>query len=324
MLSRRTLLTGGSAIVTAAALNGGMPSFAKAPMQNTQAPAFYRFKLGSFEATVISDGPLALGAPADGVFSGVTKDQFIKRLNNNFLPTDSLQLEQNALVINTGDRVALFDTGTGSAKTFGDKSGRLLSNLKAAGIDPKDVDAIVLTHAHPDHCWGIMNDAGERNFPNAQIYMSQLDFDFWTDESKAADDMMKTMVGGVRKNLLPNRDRMVFIKDAQEILPGVQAMAAPGHTVGHTIFMITSQGKTLCNLGDIAHHHIVSMRIPRAAFTYDTDGKQGVETRLRVFDMLASQRIQMVGYHFPYPGIGHVVKWKENYSYVPSPMLMVP
>ena len=320
--NRRVLLGGLSAV---AAMSGmaAFPAAAKAPMQNMPAPGFYRFKLGAFEATVISDGPLGLGAPQDGVFTGVSKADFTRVLTDNFLPADNVELEQNTLIINTGDRLVLFDTGDGGSKMFGPKSGRQLANLKAAGIDPKDIDAVALTHAHPDHCWGLMSADGVRNFPNAQIYLSQADFDFWTDEAKAQGDMMKPMIEGTRKQLLPNRDRIVFIKDGQDIAPGIQAMAAPGHTVGHTIFMVSSQGQSLCNAGDIAHHHVISTQNPRAAFTFDTDGQQGVASRIRVFDMLAAQRIPLLAYHFPWPGIGYVAKQGEAYRYVAQPMQTV-
>jgi glyoxylase-like metal-dependent hydrolase (beta-lactamase superfamily II) len=168
-----------------------------------------------------------------------------------------------------------------------------------------------------------MTDSGKRNFPKAQIYITQADLEFWTDESKAQNDMIKMMIGGARKNLLPNRSRIVFVKDGQEIVPGIQAMYALGHTVGHTTYMITSQNKTLLNLGDTAHHHVISLERPRLEFAFDTDGKQGVASRLRVFDMLASDRTPMVAYHFPWPGVGYVAKQGDAYRYHPASLRTV-
>jgi glyoxylase-like metal-dependent hydrolase (beta-lactamase superfamily II) len=133
----------------------------------------------------------------------------VKELDDNFLPTDNVQLEQNALVINTGDRVVLFDTGVGTAKAFGPDSGRLIASLKAASLDPKDVDAIVLTHAHPDHCWGLMADDGTRNFPNAQIYMAQADLDFWTDEAKLTNPQLKDFIAGTQASVAEPRPHVV-------------------------------------------------------------------------------------------------------------------
>ena len=321
-LARRRLLAGIGGTAAAALVGSASmaPVRAKAPMQNTQAPAFYRFKLGAIEATVVSDGPLPMGEPKPDIFVGLSKDEFGKALTDNFLPTDNVVLEQNALVINAGDRVALFDTGMGTSKMLGPDTGRLIANLKAAGIAAGDIDAVVLTHAHPDHCFGLMTDAGARLFPNAQIYMAQADLEFWTDEGKLSNDMLKGFVAGARQQLLPNRDRMVFVKDGEEFLPGVQAMSAPGHTVGHTVYIVTSQGKTLCNAGDIAHHHVIASERPRLEFTYDTDGKQAVASRLRVFDMLAAQRIPFVAYHFTWPGLGYLAKRGEAFRYFPAPM----
>ena len=291
---------------------------AKAPMLNTQAPAFYRFKLGAFELTVVSDGPIALGEPNPELFAGVTKADIDRALTENFIPTDNVVLEQNALIVNTGDKLVLLDTGMGASKMFGTTTGRLLDNIRAAGIDPKDIDAVALTHAHPDHCWGLMGAAGERNFPNAQIYMTQNDLEFWTDEGKKSIPMVGDMIDPTRAALLPNRDRMMFIKDGEEFLPGIQALAAPGHTVGHTVFMITSQGKTICNSADIAHHQVLIVENPKIEFAFDTDPKQGVATRIRILDMLAAQRIPLLAYHFPWPGVGYVAKRGDGYRFFAS------
>lgn len=296
-------------------------AFARAPMTGTPAPAFYRFKLGAFEATVVSDGPLPLGDPAAS-FAGIGKEALAKLLSENFLPTDTTSLEQNALVVNTGERLVLFDTGMGASKMFGASTGRLLANLRQSGIDPKDIDAIVISHAHIDHCNGIMASEGARNFPNAQIYMHQADYDFWTDDGKLGTPM-KDLIVSAQQNLKPNRDRMVFFADGQEFLPGIQAVHAPGHTVGHTVFMITSQGKAMSYVADLVHHYVLAMEVPRIEFVFDTDTKQAVSSRLRVLDMLAATKTPLLAYHFPWPGLGQIAKRGDGYRYVALPMQTV-
>ena len=327
VLSRRHALLGASAMASAAAMQGLDISAAlgKAPLSAQQAPYFYRFNHGKMQVTVVSDGPLPLGDPS-GAFLGATKEDIGKMLTDNFLNPTNAVLEQNAVVVNTGDKLVLIDTGMGSSTMFGATTGKLLKSLAAAGIDPKDIDAVVATHAHCDHVWGIMADDGKPNFPNAQIYISQADFDFWTDEKKLSlkdPAYMQPFVEGARKNLLPNRDKIVFVKDGQEFLPGIQAMAAPGHTVGHTVFMITSDGKSLAAIGDLTHHQILLVEKPRIEFAYDTDPKQSANTRVRVLDMLAAQKIPLIAYHFPWPGFGHVAKNGDGFRYYPAPMQMV-
>ena len=241
-----------------------------------------------------------------------------KQLTDNFLPLENAVLEQNALVLNTGNHLVLFDTGLGSLKLFGKTTGKLMASLKQAGIDPKDIDAVVMSHAHIDHCGGCMADDGTRHFPNAQYYITQSDFDFWTDPSKVPADF-KVFLDTAQKNLTPNKDRMVFIKDGQEFLPGIQAISAPGHTVGHTIFMISSAGKQLCYIGDLTHHPVLLMEKPLTEFTYDTDPKQSAQTRVKMLNMLAANRIPLLAYHFAWPGVGHVAKQGDGFRVLPEP-----
>ena len=319
-LSLRRLLRGGAALTMAgiAGTNTLSQAFAKGPLVNTQAPNFYRFKLGGAEATILTDGVLPLGDP-HASFTGLTKEEMDRQLRDKFLPADNVSLEQNILVLNTGDKLVVFDTGLGGLKGFGPATGKMMSTLKQAGIDPNDVDAIVMSHAHVDHCGGCMADDGSRNFPNAQYYISQLDYEFWTTE-RNVPAQFKVFWETATKNLVPNRDRMVFIKDGQEFLPGIQAISAPGHTVGHTIFMITSGGKSLCYAGDLAHHPVLMMEKPLTEFVYDTDTKQSAQTRVRTLSMLAEGRVPLLAYHFPWPGIGHVAKQGDGFRYYPEAM----
>lgn len=320
VLPRRGLLTGVAALAGTAALGRGRPALAKAPMISAQAPYFYRFKLGDAQATIVSDGTLPLGDPKSN-FTGLSPAEMDRQLADSFLPNDNAVLEQNILVLNTGDRMVLFDTGMGSLKLFGSTTGKLMATLRQAGIDPKDIDAVVMSHAHVDHCGGCMADDGSRHFPNAQYYISQADFDYWTDDAKAPA-AMKPFYDAAKKNLLPNRDRTVFFKDGQEFLPGITAMAAPGHTVGHTIFMISSGGKSLCYVGDLAHHPVLLLEKPLTEFAYDTDPAQSAQSRVRHLTSLAQNRTPILAYHFAWPGIGHVAKQGEGFRYYPEAMKM--
>ena len=300
----------------------GTVAEAKAPQLKTQAPYFYRFNHGKFQVTMVSDGPLPLGDPGSN-FLGASKDDIAKMLADNYLSPTSVVLEQNSPVVNTGTHLVLFDTGMGTQKMFGPTTGRLIQSLREAGIQPAQIDAVCISHAHIDHIGGLVDARGTRLFPNAKIYLSKEDFDFWTDEKKLADEKVKAFVKHARDNLLPYRDRLVFVKDGQECVPGVNAMAAPGHTVGHMVFMINSDNKSLCFIGDLTHHQVLLVERPRLEFAYDTDPKQSAATRVRILSHLAEKKIPLMAYHFPWPGIGHVSKAGDGFRYFATPMEIV-
>jgi glyoxylase-like metal-dependent hydrolase (beta-lactamase superfamily II) len=319
-VSRRDVLIGASLSTAVGFVSETATSaMAKALMLNTQAPPFYRFKLGSIEGTVVSDGPLSIGDPVK-TFRGPTAQEIGNMMTDHFLPVDNVMLDQNALVINTGDKLAVFETGMSSVKRS-DAMGRLAESMRQAGIDPKDVDAVIPTHAHIDHVGGIMAADGSRNFPNAQIYISQSDLEYWTDDKRMGTPAEGSAMTA-KKNLLPNRDRIVFYEDGKEVIPGVQAMHTPGHTVGHTSFVIDSGGKLLFLTGDLMHH-VILIEKPQMEVAFDTDPKQGIQTRIKIMEMLAAQRMLTLVYHLPWPGLGHFVKQGDGFRFLSEPMQVV-
>ena len=196
MNRRAFVMSSAAGVLSSAALLAFKPvtADAKEAMIGNKAPAWYRFKLGDFEATVISDGTLNLG-PAAGLYPKTPKEAVEGVLASQFLPSAPVVVQENCLVLNTGDKLVLFDSGMGSYKVFGPTAGRLESTLAASGIKPEDIDAIILSHGHIDHLSGIMSDDGKRLFPNAQIIMSKVEHDFWTDEAKTSSTgVMKLLV----------------------------------------------------------------------------------------------------------------------------------
>lgn len=323
-LSRRALL--GAAGAAGIVARFGLPSAqAAAPMLGTLPPAWHRFTWGAFEATVISDGNLPLGKPADS-FVGPGAAQIPEMLTAEFLDPNAATLEQNILVLNTGRQMLLFDTGMGESmgaesKMFGPTTGRMLANMKAAGIDPAQIDIVIATHAHCDHVWGLVDANGQRVFPNAQVAINETDVTFWTDDAnKKGPAFMVPFIEGAKKNLAAYRDRMIMVRDGQEVVPGVVALFTPGHTVGHTCYAITSNGRTMVNTGDLAHHQVLLLRQPLMDFSFDTDPKRSAQTRSRMLDRLATDRHAVLSYHFPWPGLGHVKRETQGYSWVAEPM----
>ena len=277
-----------------------------------QPAPIHHFTIGDIAATAVPDGPLSIGPPAR-VFSTVPKAEIESLLMSHGLPTGEIVIDQNALVLHSGGKRIVIETGMASvART--PAMGRLAGNMAAAGIDPATIDAVVVSHPHIDHIGGIMAADGSRNFPNAQIYLHADDLAFWLDDARLGTPAEGSALAA-RKNLLPNRDRIVCYADGEEFLPGVQAIHAPGHTVGHTIFMITSGSASLCHIGDLTHHLILVER-PHMEIAFDTDPQQGAASRMRVFDMLATMHIPLMSYHLRWPGLGHLERRGEGFRYV--------
>ena len=271
---------------------------------------FHRFKIGAMDATIVSDGPLTLPA-APRIFKGPDANALNAAVSAAGQDTAHVRIEQNCLLLETEGRKILFDNGLGSEQLYGPDSGRLLTSLGEAGIDPAGIDALVLTHGHSDHCWGTMGADGTPNFPNAIIYMAREELDFW--ESDPPAERLERSVAGVARHLLPLRERIVFVRDGEEFLPGVQALLTPGHTPGHMAYLFAGNW---CLTGDVAFHDPLSYAFPEARSAFDTDREQGVETRKRLLGRLADEHIAVVGYHHPWPGLGRVERTGRTFRFV--------
>jgi glyoxylase-like metal-dependent hydrolase (beta-lactamase superfamily II) len=318
---RRSLLSAAAACA-AAPLLGIRAADAAAPFLEAPTPAWYRFALGTFQCTVVSDGLLDAGPAAEAF---VAPDLAMLRglLRDAFLPTEHLWFPLNVLVVNTGRHLVLFEAGMGAqSQLFGAQTGRLTHNLRAAGIDPASIDIVALTHPHPDHCWGLVDRDDRPLFPNAQVAVSQGDWDFWTRESLLTSPM-REFVRHTRSSLLPYRERMLMVRDGAEVVPGITAMATYGHTVGHTSYVIESGGQRLINMGDLLHHHVILTRRPDWRVAFDTDPEQGARTRRSFLDGVASRRDLVAGFHFPFPGLGHFARADDSFVWVPAPMLAI-
>jgi len=318
-LPRRGLLGAGFGLGWALA---GLPrAEAAAPFRGGQVAGWYRFRVGAFECTMVSDGALTL-APAHPTFGGsvATAAEVSAMLEGAFLPTGSIKAELNCLVVNTGRQLILIDAGVGAQPVFGPGSGRLRAALAAAGIDAASVDMVAFTHAHADHLFGIADAEGRDVFPNARYVMTAADLDFWTAEANLnLPAPVNQLVAGARAVIGPRRGRFSAIAGNAEVAPGIRAVASHGHTVGHVCFHLESDGQRLLVMGDVANHPVLALRRPDWPFAFDGDPAAATASRRRILGMAAADRVPVVGYHFPWPGIGHVEAAGQGFTYTPSP-----
>jgi glyoxylase-like metal-dependent hydrolase (beta-lactamase superfamily II) len=308
--TRRELLCGASALAGASVLP--MPAFAKMPFAKSQAPGFSRRKLGAFEVTALLDGDLPIELK---LFSGnaAEMEQVLARSYQPSPPRSHV----NAYAVNTGDKLYLVDSGTGTL--LGAALGRVSENLVLAGINPEQVDAILLTHLHPDH-FGGMTMEGKPVYPNAEVFVSEADAKFWLSPEVAekAPADFRPFFQMAQTAMKPYAHRLKPLPANGEIATGVSTLALPGHTVGHTGYIFASEKERMLVWGDVVHNAALQFAQPDWTLVFDTDQKQAAVARKRAFDMAVADRLLVAGMHLPYPGLGFIERTGAEYRFHPD------
>lgn len=277
------------------------PAAANGPMNGN---GFYRQKIGDMTLTVVSDGtsPLAALLPTWGA-NPDRQAEFAATLAEYSVPATNTVNHFNPVVIDTGRHRVLIDTGRGG------EAGQLANNLRRAGILPNTIDTVFITHGHGDHIGGLTR-AGSPVFPRARHVMGSAEFQFWTTQANPS--------ASVQANLIALKDRFTLIAPDAEIVPGLTAIASPGHTANHLSVRATSGNQSALILGDAAGHFLLSLRHPGAYVGFDVNGAQAAATRARLFEMAVQEKMWVSAYHFPFPAVGHLRKLPVGYEYEPT------
>ncbi|MEW6719192.1 MAG: MBL fold metallo-hydrolase, partial [Thermodesulfobacteriota bacterium] len=285
---------------------------------------YYRFSVGGIEAVVISDGGIEFQPVQPTWAPEAGKEEVEATLRSAFLPTDRLNLEVNVLLLKAGGETILVDTGAG--KLFGPALGKLRGRMGAAGVNPEQVTGIVLSHAHGDHYGGLLDDAGKPVYPNATYFASKAEIDYWTGQNpdvsklRLPKEQIDQFLANARKHLGAIKEKLTPVEPGKKIVEGVEVVEAYGHTPGHIALLITSGNEALLNAADTAHHYVLMFAHPEWTATFDSDPQQAAKTRRRILDRAAADRIRVLGYHLPYPGLGHVKATKKGaFKWVPEP-----
>ncbi len=318
-LSRRGLLAG-SAAATAAAAIGPLatttPARAAAPLAGKQSAGFYRYKVGAYEITAIYDGEWIRDLNEQYV-PGTPIADVQKALAEGFVPAGKTRTPVTSLVVNTGSKLVLLDTGTGGR--LGGVTGSWSDNFAAAGFNPGQVDIIVISHFHPDHIGGIRTKDEQLAFPNAEIMAPAPEWAWWMDDARmnAAPEAARGGFMNARRVFGSIASKVTRFDPGKEVAPGIVSLPAYGHTPGHTVFTIASGNTSMLTVVDSANYSAIWVRYPEWQFQFDSDRAMGVETRKRLLDRAAADKMLVAAYHWPFPAVGHITKEGSGYRLNP-------
>ncbi|WP_340532876.1 MBL fold metallo-hydrolase [Escherichia coli] len=314
-----------SRLAIAMSLSGivaGVPVFTAmaqpAAQQETQVPGYYRYQVGDAVVTAVYDGYINLSST---LLKGIEAKDIQPLLARMFQEEgkEGVQTAVNAYLVKMNNELILIDSG--AAKCFGPTMGNIVDNIRAAGYQPEDVKTVLLTHMHPDHICGLISADGKAVFSNATVIASEDEKNFWLNPkiAAAASEEHKPFFKMAQDAVAPYLAKNAFrtFKSGDNVIPGISSLPTPGHTPGHTSFMLESAGKQMLIWGDIVHSHSVQFANPDVSIEFDTDNKQAVETRKTTFEKAAKGKWLVAGAHLPFPGIGHVRHDAQGYAWVP-------
>ncbi|HEX8666200.1 MAG TPA: MBL fold metallo-hydrolase [Beijerinckiaceae bacterium] len=320
-LTRRSILAAAPAAAAVSAFGPALAQGTPAPAPAggaQQAPGFYRYKVGDIEATAVNDG--VWNRSTEGFVKNADAGAVQKAMEEAFLPPNTLPIPFTTTVLKTGGKLVLIDTGNGDSGA--PTSGTWMANFKAAGFDPAQVNTIIISHFHGDHINGLRLKNGTAVFPNAEILVSAPEWGFWMDDAKmaSAPEGLKGNFNNVRRVFGPIAKDVKQYEAGKEIAPGVTAVAAPGHTPGHTAYVVSSGNAKLILMSDTTNHPALFVRHPDWQAIFDMDGNQAADTRKKLLDMAAAERSRVAFYHAPFPATGYIAKSGTGgaaYEFVP-------
>lgn len=322
MMSRRHLIAGAASLpVLSATLPLLAATTGSAAAQTTsgqQVPGLYRYKIGDIEVTAVNDGVRSFPLP-DGFVKNASRDEINAALEAAFQPKDRMSIQFNPLLISNGGKLTLIDTGNGP-QSGNATVGRLTSNLGWAGVKPADINTVVISHFHGDHINGLRAEDGSLAFPNAEVLVPAAEWKFWMDEGEMsrAPEGLKANFQNVRRVFKDIDSRVKPYEWDKEVVPGLTAVNAAGHTPGHTAYVLSSGDGKLFIQSDTTNTPMLFARNPEWQVQFDMDGAKAAETRKRIYDMVAAERLQLTGYHYPFPATGFIEKDGNGYRVVPA------
>lgn len=313
-VTRRSLFAGAAAVAASSAL----PVVAPAQNAPAKGTGIYRYKVGDIDVMQLLDGVRTAPMP-DNYVVNASKDSAIQAVAAAYMPAGQVVSPFCPMIISTGGKLVAIDTGNGLAAYAASKGavGQLRGNMEAAGIDPKQIDIVLITHCHGDHINGLRNADGSLAYPNAEVKVPAAEVAFWTDESNQSKANAANKGNFANYKRVFDGIKVTPFEAGKEVVSGVTAIASPGHTPGHTSFVLASGNKRVLVQADVTTVPALFLRNPEWHMVFDNDGPLAAQTRHKIYEMAMAEKMPVVGYHFPFPAAGYIEKSGNGYQLIP-------